>query len=171
MTNVESAAIDGSGNIGSWTIETALPEGRYLHGGFAHNGFLYVSGGLASGPVTMDDVIRIAINPDGSLGAAWEEAKDNSGDTLPRKNHACVVNAGYVYVTGGTEGTDTVQSTVVYAPILENGKIGTWVTAGNPFPTARDEHTAVVYDGSLYVIGGYDFPTVLDDIQYAPFDP
>ena len=171
LTEIEYAPIDGSGNIGSWTGGTILPDGRYWHGSFAHGGYLYVVGGLSSGGI-LDDVIRISIEPDGSLGGTWEEAKEDTGDTLPRKRHACIVNRGFVYIIGGTDDTNTELNSVIYAPILENGLIGDWVTAASPFPTARKDHTAEIYNGFLYVVGGSDSEdTTLNDVQYAPFNP
>ncbi len=46
LSTVEAATVDDQGNIGAWTDLPALPEARYAHAAFVHNGHIYVSGGF-----------------------------------------------------------------------------------------------------------------------------
>ena len=62
----------------------------------------------------------------------------------------------HLYTIGGeTDGDMTSQSTVYYAAFNGNGTLGVWNPAP-ALPSSREEHTSVVYNGYLYVIGGHD---------------
>jgi len=89
---------------------------------------------------------------DGSLGV-W--AATGTSPVLPavRRDHTSVTANGYVYVIGGSDGSNT-QTTVYYAKINSNGSLGTWLTNANALPLARQEHSSVTANGYVYVIGG-----------------
>ena len=46
LSTVEAAAVDDQGNLGDWTPLPPLPETRYAHAAFVHDGHIYVSGGF-----------------------------------------------------------------------------------------------------------------------------
>ena len=46
LSSVEAGEVDGDGNIANWTELSPLPEPRYAHAVFAHDGDIYVSGGF-----------------------------------------------------------------------------------------------------------------------------
>lgn len=46
LSIVEAAEIDPQGNLSAWTELPPLPEARYAHAAFAHDGYIYVSGGF-----------------------------------------------------------------------------------------------------------------------------
>ncbi|MBT9312799.1 4-oxalocrotonate tautomerase [Leptothoe kymatousa TAU-MAC 1615] len=46
LSRVDAATVDSDGNLGSWEELAPLPESRYAHGAFVHNGHIYVSGGF-----------------------------------------------------------------------------------------------------------------------------
>ncbi|MDV3347258.1 4-oxalocrotonate tautomerase [Leptothoe sp. LEGE 181152] len=46
LSTVEAATVDDQDNLGSWTELPPLPESRYAHAAFVHNGYIYVSGGF-----------------------------------------------------------------------------------------------------------------------------
>ena len=62
-----------------------------------------------------------------------------------------------------------------FAPINPNGTLGSW-TATTSLTTTRNGHTAVAYNGYLYVLGGYNDPVVccgaglLNTVEYAPIN-
>ena len=52
-----------------------------------------------------------------------------------------------------------------------DGTIGSWNRATS-LPSSRDLHTSVVYNGYLYVIGGYTSSTTYStEVYYAPLNP
>lgn len=79
----------------------------------------------------------------------WQETSQLSG---PRAGTATVVHNGFMYVIGGVDGRDFV-STVEYAQIQPDGSLGAW-QFGPALNEERGFIDAVVYDGSIYVVGG-----------------
>ncbi len=96
---------------------------------------------------------------------SWQTATP----TFPvnRWNHATAVAGGYIYVTGGNDGTSN-QTSVYWAkfntstfnlqsPNPGNGACSNWCTnSAYNLPAARAAHSMVAYNGFLYVIGGKD---------------
>jgi Kelch motif len=121
------------------------------------------------------DVRYAPINANGSLvtttyGTASTFAPTTSFNT-GRNYHTTVAYNGYLYVIGGWNGAATYYNDVQYAPIYSNGTIGAWTTdGGGNFTTPRRGHASVAYNGYLYVIGGSDAGSYLNDIQYAPIN-
>ena len=46
LSTVEAAEVDPQGKLTEWTELAPLPEPRYAHAAFAHDGYIYVSGGF-----------------------------------------------------------------------------------------------------------------------------
>ena len=46
LATVNAAEVDSQGNLTEWTELSPLPEARYAHAAFAHDGYIYVSGGF-----------------------------------------------------------------------------------------------------------------------------
>ncbi len=119
----------------------------------------------------------------------------------PRAYHASVAYGGFLYVIGGftsnlnqcdndaantTECNDVLYATInsdgsISAPTCTGGTLtGVWCSDGDYFSKPRHDHTAVVYNNFLYVIGGtngvgndecdggYGATTLrCNDVQYA----
>ncbi len=90
--------------------------------------------------------------------------------TVPRSSHAAVAHNGYLYVLGGSDGTENWIDHVEYAPILADGTVGSWsATTAMPYPTRM--HEAFVHGDNLYVVGGNGTSgAILDDVIYAPIN-
>jgi N-acetylneuraminic acid mutarotase len=105
--------------------------------------------GNNEGMITFDtDAISRGSASGGGVGPVW------FCTSLPtaRADHAAVAFNGFLYVTGGWNGTSALDE-VLFAPINADGSLGAW-TAAASLPAARRWHSCVVYDGRLYVIGG-----------------
>ena len=95
LGDVQKAAINADGTIGTWTTISYLDTGRYGHTSVAYNGYLYVIGG--EDDITYrDDVQKAAINADGTIGA-WSTT---TAFTTGRYYHTSVAYNGYLYVIG-----------------------------------------------------------------------
>jgi N-acetylneuraminic acid mutarotase len=106
---------------------------------------------------------------DGTLGT-WTTA--GSLFDIKRYHHASVVYNGYLYVIGGSAGSNYFDD-VQYAPINADGDLESWIPASYSFTTPREAHASVVKNGYLYVIGGlYNDGSdhYLSDVQYAPIN-
>ncbi len=152
-----------SGNLGTWSSTTSLATARQAPASVAYNGYLYVLGGVSSSSY-LNDVQYAPLNANGTIGA-WAST---TSFTTGRDLFGAVAWKGYLYVFGGTDGTNYYND-VQYAPINSNGTVGTW-SSTTSFTTSRDAFGFAAYNGYLYVMGGYSNSGSLNDVQYAPIN-
>ena len=160
LSDVQFAPVNANGTIGSWTTTTSFTTARRKHTSVAYNGYLYVLGGW-NGSAYLSDVQYAPINGNGTIGS-WTAT---GSFTTARGYHTSVSYNRYLYVLGGYDGS-TYFNNVQYAPINANGNIDSW-NATTSFTTTRYGHTSVVYNGYLYMIGGWSGSLYLSDVQYA----
>lgn len=158
------------GSVGSYSAGTGIPTGLYGGASVVYNSYLYFIGG-ATGTTPFNFVQYVPINADGSLGT-WAPGGATSINTA-RWGHTAFAYNGYMYVIGGTTGS-SILNDVQYAPINANGTLGTWSTTTN-LPSSRYYHTAAVYNGNVYIMGGCSTGALsctayLNDVQYAPIN-
>jgi hypothetical protein len=105
-------------------------------------------------------------NPGAGACSGW---CNNAAYNLPeaRRGHAVVAYNGYLYVIGGSDGTN-LESTVLIAKLGANGELQKWhPTDTNPTNwvywyqdtglnggTARAYHAVYAYKNKMYVLGG-----------------
>lgn len=162
QNDVQYASIGPSGSVGVWSTTSPFSNGRKFLAAVAHDGYLYVLGGLDPSSIVLNDVQVAPINANGSVGT-WT---GTTSFASARQGLSAAAHNGYLYVLGGFDGTSTWYNDVQYAPIGAGGTVGSW-TATSPFTTGREEHATVAYNGFLYVIGGADGLGPMDDVQYA----
>ncbi len=147
------AKINANGSLGAWNSTSTLPVARSHMAMAQANGYIYALGGSdnnwdGSG---QDDVYYAKINGDGTLGS-WSTA-----NALPDERLAFSVGVsnGYIYAFGGASyNTYDVQDEVYFAKLNSNGTLGTWSTATELLPDARNAHSAVVVNGYAYLVSG-----------------
>ena len=91
------------------------------------------------------------------LGSTWSRVAHNIVSLDPHFSHASVVVGNRVYVIGGYEGLGHVNSVWRSAATVGNtgwSQVATGTTGAGTRFSARREHSAVVLDGAIYVIGG-----------------
>lgn len=168
------------GTVGSWHYtHNSVDDGITVGGGFSvarnnlssavYNGRVYLMGGFAGG--TYYATVEYAtLNTDGTVGS-WASTTSFS---VARANHSSAVYAGYLYVFGGQHATsDTLCngtasnycSDVQYAKINSDGTVGTWSTT-NSYSSARFELAGTMYNGYIYLNGGFN-GAYQNDTQYA----
>jgi Kelch motif len=106
--------------------------------------------GNNEGMISFDtDAISRAVASGGPIGTWF------STTTFPtaRSAHATVAYNGYLYITGGWDGTNALDD-VLYAPINADGTIGAWNTTTSMDGYPKYAHASVAYNGYLYVIDG-----------------
>jgi hypothetical protein len=162
VNSVRYAPINSDGTVGTWGITASFTTARYDHRAVAYNGYMYIVGGTATGTSGLNDVQYAPINANGTLGT-WTPT---ASFTTARYAHTSVAYNGYIYIMGGSGTSSTYLNDVQYAPLNSDGTVGTW-TALTSFSGTRRSHTAVIYNGYLYVLGGYNGTAPLGDVQYA----
>ncbi len=179
QNDVQYSKVDTAGTVKAWTSTTAFTTARYGHASVAYNGFLYVYGGCSastSGNCSTFSAAgqKAAIASDGTVGT-WSSS-GITAFTTARYGHVALAYNGFMYVIGGcsantSAGCSTFQAGVQKAAIAADGTIGSW-SATTAFTTARYGHTALVYNGFMYVIGGCsastsgNCSTFNNDVQY-----
>lgn len=156
------------GTIGSWqTAASSFNTGRHAHASVAYDGYLYILGGYDDNNGTYLQDVQYAPVSGGTVGT-WQTASNN----LPsvRDSLSAVAYNGYLYAIGGEDSSGNSMGNLEYAPLGSNGDVGAWQSATNNFTTAREEFGAVAYAGYLYVFGGSNNGSDLDDVQYAPLN-
>ncbi len=178
LSDVQYAAINVDGTLGTWQTTTSLTGTRAHMGIFTYNDNVYVLGGYyGPGGTIYTSVLRAAINSDGTLGS-WATDTSLPGERVINMN-SVVFYKGYVYLAGGWDGGYTTYATrtnvVYYAPVNADGSIGTWGTTTS-FTNARIVGALHAYNDRLYIMGG-DTPTSASsttfygDVQYVSINP
>ncbi|MDD5688349.1 MAG: fibronectin type III domain-containing protein [Elusimicrobia bacterium] len=165
VNTVYSASISTNGSIGSWTIEAnVLPAVRHSHAMSAWNGRLYVTGGDdgSGGDAPQTTVYSAPINANGSVGN-WK-VEPNALQSA-RYGHTMGIWNNKIYVVGGWGAT--YSDLVFSASINFDGTVGVWSQETKQLPIAFKYHAMSVYNGVLYVSGGYSGSGVLDTIFIA----
>ncbi len=171
--DVQYAPIASDGTIGAWTAVPGSSSGtldirRMFFKLVAANGYLYALGGQSGtgNNSSLATVEKSLLDPlTGVPGRFNVEAA--TGFTA-RSGLDAVFYNGYLYVTGGMGTTGSTVNTVAYSQVNPTtGTLSNWTNSANTFTTARMFHSAVAYNGTLYVLGGYTGSAYLSDVQYA----
>ncbi len=163
-----------NGSLGAWITDAPMTDRRSHHGLASDGKFLYATGGLerVDGQFNQDvertDVLRAAINEDGSLGA-WESIAPTP---IAIAVHSSFVHAGMLYLVGGLDmGPSKFLETVQRAPIGADGSIGTWETLAATLPQRRGHtHQTPIVDGFLYSVAGHNNGTSQTQTYFARFE-
>lgn len=157
---VERLAFNDGGPQGPWLLESeAMPEPRSHHGlAVSDEGTLYVTGGLTrimndfGNDTPYDTVLASDIQADGSIGP-WTEV---GSLPFPLAVHASFVHAGQLYVVSGLDmSTSQFVGTIMRAPLLEGGGLGSWETLPSELPITRGHcHQTPMVNGWLYSVAG-----------------
>jgi Kelch motif len=139
-----------------WYSDTALSTERAFAGAVAYNNSMYLLGGqTTANPKGVDTVQRADITPTGKL-ASWSAT---GMVVLPsaRHNHTVQVYNDRIYLIGGQNSSDVLQSSVHYIKINSDGSMaGSWV-ATTSFTTARMSwggNFGAIWGGYIYLGAG-----------------
>lgn len=180
--NIYYAPLTTSGGVGTFAATTSLPSVRSNSKTFVSgNRFYVVGGGVGSGWAFTsndnDDVLFTTINsstgalsstcPSGYTclsGTSWVDANaaanGGSGSSFITSgtldDYAVVVTNGYVYVSGGNNGSagaTNTFATVYKAKMNSDGSMGSWSTISS-MGNNRYSHSSFAANGFIYTIGG-----------------
>ena len=151
VSTIYYSQIGTGGAPGVWATATnSLPAAQTHDTSVAYNGYIYVIGGFTGSYLNTVSYSQIGT---GGTPGTWT----TSTNTLPNNVDyvSSVVYNGYIYEIGGFTGS-VYLSTINFSLIGSGGAPGTWVTSTNPLPQTIDNSNAVLYNGYVYIIGGYD---------------
>ena len=138
-----------------WGAATSFNYPRRAPAAVAHNGFLYVVGGIDGRDHYVHAVEYAPILKNGALGR-WRLTSELIEG---RFYNAVLAHKGYLYTLGGGAGPTGAANypitTVERARIHADGSLGPWEAVGE-MEIARRGLKAVIHDDTLYAIGGYD---------------
>ncbi len=103
-STIQYAKINADGTIGTWNIDSDnLGWASYGHTNVIYNNFLYTIGGRDSSQY--DQLQGAVVNADGSVGSF----SFVSSFSTARSFHSSALCNGYLYLIGGTDGTNTLS--------------------------------------------------------------
>jgi Kelch motif len=151
-----NCTIAGQTQIG--TVTGGSGDGLGAHAGAVYANYIYLMGGLAPGALDLDTV-RYAkfddnnnvVESDGVGTAAWTESATTI--LVGRRRGAGFGYNGYLYITGGYDGSDALAD-IEFAKInVSTGDIGTFVSSSVNI-NKRWGLTVPVSNSYAYVVGG-----------------
>lgn len=165
-STVFRAGISRADQVSPWTTLAPLPEPRSHHSALVHDGAIYVVGGFGEDGRARDDVLRAAINADGSLGAWQVVSRLDAGLAA----HAAVVHDGALWVIGGAVDATQASDRVLRAPFNADGTLAAWEVTEATLPTARAHVRQVpVLGDRLFSIGGTREGRAIDEVVVGRF--
>lgn len=148
VNTVYYIGVNSNGTLDSWNNTSFLPLKIATHGMAFSNSRVYITGGW-TGTSFLDTTYCADFLSGGGL-TTWTLSPTH----LPVKLnlHASVRFNEWLYVIGGWNGNQP-QNSVYLTRLQPNGCIGQWQKIVSlPRPLYR--HTALVFEGRIYVIGG-----------------
>lgn len=175
-TQVYRSTVASNGALGVWTLMASNNSNAFRsnYQGAIYNGVLYRMGGCTSFDGStcsaFTTTLQYAQINNGGPGNTSAWTTDSSGTFTARMDNGVVAYNGYLYVIGGCTNLSSCAtsliSSVQYAPINDDGSIGTWAaTASLPVALARSATT--MYNGYIYVSGGHNSSTAQNITYYA----
>jgi hypothetical protein len=158
--------ISADGSLGAWQSGPALLFPRVDMGAAVVDGYLHVFGGFNSGAgVTQSE--RAQLNLDGTLEAFVETT--DLGQV--RSSAAGVAYSNSLLILGGDDGSNTTFSSGLSSAVNVDAELGSWSSLADNFSTNRTGLGAFTYDGSVFVLGGWNsLLSNYRDVQVANFE-
>lgn len=157
IDDIQFSKINPNGTLGTWKTLNPLLYARSNHTCFIHKDKLYVVG-------CWEPRIEVAaIKPNGTLGD-WEAIP---GLPNGRLCHTMHIYNDHVYIIGGfIDSVQTALNDALVAQINEDGTLSKFKKTKS-FPGSRYDHSGVLYNGYIYIIGGNNGENFLKDVQYT----
>jgi hypothetical protein len=153
ISSVQVNTITGDGLVAAgWTTTTALNAAVGESVAMVHKGRIVVAGGkIAGGAATGNIQISAPISSTGTI-TGW--TTDSTHTITARRLHGGVSVNGYLYVVGGYNGTNYLNS-IQYTTMDDSGNLANWTTASATLSTARGAYDNVVStQGFIIALGG-----------------
>lgn len=175
--NVYFAPVNSDGTITAWAETQTLNNNRSTGAAAAYNGYMYLLGG--SDGTSYQSTVEYQIINNGGTGDVSSWTADAGSQPGTRRYHKVVAYNGYIYALGGCtqlncEVTGSQTGGVQYAPLNNDGSVGTW--ANTTGFAERMSFAAVALNGYMFISGGTYRTTIFNtltsrtDMLYAPIN-
>ncbi len=165
--DIQYHTIGASGAIsGAWTTSVrTISTARAYFGATVYSGVLYIAGGCTAGALTCtrtaNDIQYGTIGLSGAIGSdltgSGALTVNGTSFTNARGQLGMAVVNGYMYITGGWNGTTRYNDLQFAAISSTNGSVGTWTTsADTTLLNAVSSQAVTASNGFIYALGGYD---------------
>ncbi|MDB5169602.1 MAG: hypothetical protein JWO41_958 [Candidatus Saccharibacteria bacterium] len=143
-----------SGVPGSFTTSTALGTNRGATSCATYNNRIYVVGGQTGNAIgnVSNNYYYSSSLPSGGTTISWTLNSSNTFTTA-RSYLSVVAVAGYLYVMGGFDGSNTLGDVQFSQINTSTGDLGTW-TFANDLPYKMRAAAAYAANGYIYLMGG-----------------
>ena len=145
----------------SWdnqTLSGDIPSARHSHAGVIFKNKMWILGGQ-SGSSYLNDVFS------SSDGAQWSRVTDNAS-WLGRYGHAAVVYDNKIWIMGGND-----NSSGDFKDVWTSSDGETWhdnTSTTNVTWSGMKEHSAQVFDGKIWILGGNDNGSTQQKFYFYP---
>lgn len=149
--NHHYAKIKDDGSLEAWQKGPDVPNGKSSNAIVRVGDIVYlISGETQGGPNA--NVVQGKVGANGLI-AQWEGGGLNS-QMVPSTSlqGTAVYDGTHVSLIGGASFLGAVSSSLHRATVDQSGTFGQW--ASSMLPTARAEHTSVIYDNKLFLFFG-----------------
>ena len=149
----------------AWKTVGTLPTplARFAMG--VHEGRVYLIGGWTAPQTPSKNVYYASILSDGSIGEWHSTTPLPDGRSWNSQQEPIVYN-DKIYVIGGYSPYEGEKDTVWYASINPDCSLGNWITTTS-LPVNTGSHVTVLWNGRIYVIGGWTGYGWLNTVYYA----
>lgn len=165
-SEVWTAPLSVTGQLGAWRQARGLPAARYAHASASMRGRVYVLGGY-DGTAARGEVWSAPVSSSGALGEWVSETPLN----IAVYAHALAVVNDRLYVAGGYNGG--ARAEIYMSSVSADGRVGAWLPAGS-LPAGRYALGAAVAVSSgqarLCVAGGNDGVSARSEVWTYAFN-
>ncbi|GFU24038.1 kelch domain-containing protein 3, partial [Nephila pilipes] len=156
----------------SWSIPETSGEGPKItdgHSACVIGDYMYIFGGYEEDTFGFSDkVFRINL-----ITFNWETVLTHGLPPSKRDFHTASVIGNFMYIFGGRSARDSGEDYYLNDIMCLDTDSMVWSTpfCSGRLPNGRRSHSAVVYKGEIYIIGGFDGVTLrhLNDVfKYNP---
>lgn len=151
-----------------WEFVADLPRLTYGHAGSVHNGLVYISGGhdIQIGPYRCN---MLSFDPQsGCQSSSWTERPP----MLLARGWHCMASVGErIYVLGGSnDHQDSIERFDILDVEAFEPRTEQWTHVA-PLLRASSEAAVAVWEGNIYVLGGYSWDTLAFSHSTQVFRP
>ncbi|XP_074646998.1 kelch-like protein 9 [Tubulanus polymorphus] len=144
----------------AWETVSSLPAVRHAHSGVIHNNYVYITGGYSHNNFTSE---MLRFDPATNM---WDEMEPMH---TARGWHVMCQTNNKFYVFGGCCLNANHQCLPVMVSESYDPEVGQWTIIA-PLSLSHKEASCVVYNDSIYVVGGYNVQTKTGQKMVSRFD-